>query len=84
MNYRYHRAARVVTVAEATRLCGNLSTVELATMKLVMQGYSSKEIAKLISRAPKTVEAARGRALEKLGAQNMVHAAVIATKAGLV
>lgn len=75
---------QVVTPEFAARLCAELTDVERKTLVLVMQGYSTKEIADLICRAIKTVEATRVRAMEKLGARNMVHAAVIGVKAGLL
>lgn len=75
---------RVVTPELARQLCAELTAVQRKVLVLVLQGYSSKEIARMNSRSLKTIEATRSRALEKLGARSTAHCAVIATKAGLV
>jgi DNA-binding CsgD family transcriptional regulator len=75
---------REVTPEYAARLCDELTDLERRTLVLVLQGYSSKEIAKMAGRALKTIEGTRARFMEKLGAINASHCAVIATKAGLV
>ena len=75
---------REVTPEYAARLCAELTVIERETLVLVLKGYSTKEISRQIGRAIKTVDATRSRALEKLGAINTVHGAVIAVKAGLV
>lgn len=74
---------RDVTPEYAARLCAELTTIERDTLVLVLKGYSTKEISRLINRAIKTVDATRSRALERLGAINTAHGAVIATKGGL-
>lgn len=82
MTRRRDPAPRVVPADMARDLCAKLAPMQRATMLLVAQGYSGKEIARL--RDLKTVERTRCRALEILGALNTAHAVVIVAKAGLV
>ena len=48
-----------------------LSSRERDVMKLVVEGYSNKEIATALAISPRTVDIHRARVMEKLGAQSL-------------
>jgi DNA-binding NarL/FixJ family response regulator len=61
-----------------------LSPRETEIVKLVAEGYSTKEIAALLSIAPKTVERHRSNILEKLGTRDRVALTRYAIRRGLI
>ena len=61
-----------------------LTKRELEILKLVKQGYLSKEISDKLSISVHTVNTHRYRFLEKLGANNSIEAVVFASKYGLL
>jgi DNA-binding CsgD family transcriptional regulator len=61
-----------------------LTKRELEILKLVKQGYLSKEISNKLSISVHTVNTHRQRFLEKLGANNSMEAVIFATKFGLL
>lgn len=74
---------REVTPEYAARVCAELTDLERRTLVLVLKGYGTKQIADQFGRSVRTIEGTRIRAMERLGAINTVHGAVIATKGGL-
>lgn len=61
-----------------------LTKRELEILKLVKQGYLSKEISDILSISVHTVNTHRYRFLEKLGANNSLEAVIFASKRGLL
>jgi DNA-binding NarL/FixJ family response regulator len=61
-----------------------LSPRETEIVKLVAEGYSTKEIASALTIAPKTVERHRSNILEKLGTRDRVALARYAIRRGLI
>lgn len=61
-----------------------LTKRELEILKLVKQGYLSKEISDILSISVHTVNTHRYRYLEKLGANNSLEAVIFASKYGLI
>jgi len=61
-----------------------LSDRELQVLKLVAEGFSSREIAEQIMVAPKTVETYRGRFTEKLGLASRADIVRYALEVGLL
>ena len=49
-----------------------LSKSEIKTLKLVIEGKSSKDIAKILHRSTRTIEVHRARIMQKLGVENIV------------
>jgi DNA-binding NarL/FixJ family response regulator len=62
----------------------DLSPRETEIVKLVAEGYSTKEIAGTLSIAPKTVERHRSNILEKLGTRDRVALTRYAIRRGLI
>lgn len=60
-----------------------LSRREIEVLALISQGLTTDEIAKELSRSPKTIEAHRSSIARKLGVKNRVQLAEIAIKAAL-
>ncbi len=60
-----------------------LSRREIEVLALISQGKTTEEIAKELSRSPKTIEAHRSSIARKLGMKNRVQLADIARKAAL-
>lgn len=63
---------------------GPLTSRESEVVKLIAEGYSSREIARLLTISPKTVERHRANILEKLGLRDRVGLTRYAIRAGLV
>lgn len=76
--------ARNAAETEARELCAALSEKQRTVLVLASKGLTYAEVAGAMNRARATVEmhCKEGRAV--LGAHNMVEAAVLLTKAGLV
>lgn len=61
-----------------------LTTREKEVLKLVAEGYQSKDIAKMLSISYHTVKVHRKNILQKLGAKSAVDLVTLAEKAGLI
>lgn len=61
-----------------------LTAAQTQMLLLVASGQSDKEIVRALGIAPGAVKARKRDLRKKLGGRNLVHAAVIATKRGLV
>lgn len=61
-----------------------LNPRELEVLRLVAGGYSRKEAAGLLSISPRTVEQRMGNIIEKLEANNSVHAIAKAIRVGII
>lgn len=61
-----------------------LTEREIEIIQLIAAGNTTKEIAQLLDRSPNTIETHRANILAKLGLNNVVELAVLATKAGMV
>jgi two-component system response regulator TtrR len=61
-----------------------LTQSETRVLKLVIQGKSSKEIAQLLNRSKRTIEAHRARVMRKLGVDNIIDLIKRSTAMGLV
>jgi DNA-binding CsgD family transcriptional regulator len=74
----------IIPFEEAQKPQLELTKRELEILKLVKQGYLSKEISEQLSISVHTVNTHRYRFLEKLGANNSFEAVVFASKYGLL
>jgi DNA-binding NarL/FixJ family response regulator len=63
---------------------GDLSPREVQIVKLIAEGYTTKEIASSLQIAPKTVERHRSNILEKLGTRDRVALTRYAIRRGLI
>lgn len=63
---------------------GPLTQAEKRVIKLVVDGQSSKDIARLLNRSRRTVEVHRANAMRKLGAGNLIDLVKRACETGLV
>jgi DNA-binding NarL/FixJ family response regulator len=70
--------------ADAEGVADDLSPRETEIVKLVAEGYSTKEIASTLYIAPKTVERHRSNILEKLGTRDRVALTRYAIRRGLI
>jgi two-component system response regulator FixJ len=61
-----------------------LSSAEMSVLSLVLDGKSSKEIARLLHRSTRTIEWHRSHLMQKLNAENMLDLAKRATALGLI
>ncbi|MFC1781774.1 response regulator transcription factor, partial [Planctomycetota bacterium] len=61
-----------------------LSKSEFKTLKLVIQGKSSKDIANILHRSIRTIEVHRARVMQKLGVENLVDLVKRAVIMGLI
>lgn len=61
-----------------------LTQSEQRVLKLVLDGKSNREIAGLLSRSQRTIEAHRGHVMQKLGAESVVDLVRRAAMMGLV
>lgn len=61
-----------------------LNLLELQTLQLASEGRGFVETAATIERSPEYVKRLRGRAMQKLGAENFTQAVVIALRRGLI
>lgn len=62
---------------------GPLTWAEKRVIKLVVDGKSSKDIARLLNRSKRTVDVHRARAMRKLGAENLIDLVKSASEMGL-
>lgn len=71
--------------APVDRLLGKaLTRMEIATLRLVLEGKNSREIADLLHRSVRTIEVHRNRTMRKLGATNIVALVKRAAQVGLM
>lgn len=63
---------------------GPLTWAEKRVIKLVVDGRSSKDIARLLNRSKRTVEVHRANAMRKLGAENLIDLVKRASDIGLI
>jgi DNA-binding NarL/FixJ family response regulator len=70
--------------SSAEGVADELSARETEIVKLVAEGYSTKEIASTLTIAPKTVERHRSNILEKLGTRDRVALTRYAIRRGLI
>ena len=73
-----------VTRDEARKLCADLTDQQRAVVLLACQGYQSAQIAAHLGKTDMSVYEHRKAVLRKWGVPNIVAAAVIAAKGGLV
>lgn len=62
----------------------DLSSKEIEVLRWLVEGKTSIEIAKILHRGHQTVKRHAGSILHKLDATNMVQAAVIAVRMGII
>jgi DNA-binding NarL/FixJ family response regulator len=62
----------------------SLSTRERHVMRQVARGMATKQIARELCRSERTVKTHLNAVMNKLGAENRTHAAVLATRMGLL
>jgi DNA-binding CsgD family transcriptional regulator len=65
------------------RLAFELSPREQASLKLVAEGLTNKEIARRLNVSPASIKSYLGTASKKLGARNRAQAAMLASSAGV-
>jgi DNA-binding CsgD family transcriptional regulator len=78
------RTGKVIPLEYAQRAQFELSARELEILKLVRDGFLSKEISDKLSISIHTVNTHRQRVLEKIGANNSFEAIMFASKYGLL
>lgn len=78
------RTGKIIPIVAAAKAQFDLTKRELEILKLVKEGYLSKEISNQLSISVHTVNTYRQRFLEKLGANNSVEAIMFASKLGLL
>lgn len=78
------RTGQIVSMDENPKLQVDLTNRELEILKLVKDGFLSKEISDKLSISIHTVNTHRQRFLEKLGANNSMEAVIFASKYGLI
>lgn len=78
------RTGHFIPIQIDTKPALELTKRELEILKLVKQGYLSKEISDILSISVHTVNTHRYRFLEKLGANNSLEAVIFASKHGLI
>jgi len=61
-----------------------LSIMEVQVLQLTGEGHQAKTIASVLYKSTRTIEAARRRILQKLNAQSLAHAVLIACRKGLI
>ncbi len=74
----------VTAVADAPRPRMLLSDRERAVLRFVSEGLPNKQIATALSIGERTAKSHVASAMNKLGADNRVHAAVVAIQRGLL
>jgi DNA-binding NarL/FixJ family response regulator len=70
--------------AQAPSHSQSLNTRQREVLRLVAEGLSNREIAARTQLSEYTVKGYVEEILERLGARNRVHAAIVATKQGLI
>lgn len=65
-------------------LGAGLTRAEKRVVRLIIEGRSSKSIARLLNRSQRTIEVHRARAMHKLGAENVIDLIKRASEAGFV
>lgn len=78
------RTGEIIEMEEANTVQYELTKREIEILKLVKDGYLSKEISDKLSISVHTVNTHRQRFLEKLGANNSMEAVIFASKYGLL
>lgn len=78
------KTGKSVALEATTKPALELTKRELEILKLVKQGYLSKEISDILSISVHTVNTHRYRCLEKLGASNSIEAISFASRHGLL
>lgn len=78
------RTGRIIPIEPSTNAQFELTKRELEVLKMVKDGYLSKEISDRLSISVHTVNTYRQRFLEKLGANNSFEAIMFASKLGLL
>jgi DNA-binding CsgD family transcriptional regulator len=78
------RTGQIVSMDENPKLQIELTNRELEILKLVKDGFLSKEISDKLSISVHTVNTHRQRFLEKLGANNSMEAVIFASRYGLI
>lgn len=78
------RTGNIIPIEIEQKPALELTKRELEILKLVKQGYLSKEISDKLSISVHTVNTHRQRFLEKLGANNSMEAIIFASKYGLI
>ncbi|WP_236782739.1 LuxR C-terminal-related transcriptional regulator [Anaerohalosphaera lusitana] len=61
-----------------------LTPAETKIFELILEGYSNKEIAKMLHRSVRTIEDHRARIMKKAGAENVVELVKKAFSLGLI
>ncbi|MFY7898970.1 MAG: LuxR C-terminal-related transcriptional regulator [Chitinophagaceae bacterium] len=78
------KTGEIVLLDLPTKMQFELTNREIEILRLVKQGFLSKEISYKLSISVNTVNTHRQRFLEKLGANNSIEAVTFATKFGLL
>jgi len=84
--YRILNAANnyVRVIEQLTEMTNPLTKREIEVLKLVKEGFLSKEISDKLTISFHTVNTHRQRVIEKLGVNNSMEAVVLASKLGLL
>jgi DNA-binding NarL/FixJ family response regulator len=78
------RTGQIISMEFTPKLQFELTSRETEILKLVKDGFLSKEISDKLSISVHTVNTHRQRFLEKLGANNSLEAVIFASKYGLI
>lgn len=78
------KTGQIIAMEDAPKLQYDLTNRETEILKLVKDGFLSKEISDKLSISVHTVNTHRQRFLEKLGASNSMEAVIFASKYGLL
>ena len=77
-------AASAAALGERSALLSALSAREVEVLRLIAQGYTSKDIARALQIAKPTVDTYRSRLSEKLGVHSRTELVSIASRSGLL
>ncbi|RZK74356.1 MAG: response regulator transcription factor, partial [Pedobacter sp.] len=78
------RTGEIIPLEAPTKVRFELTKREMEVLKMVKEGYLSKEISDKLAISVHTVNTHRQRFLEKLGANNSFEAIMFASKLGLL
>jgi two-component system response regulator FixJ len=70
--------------AHSNTVLNELTSAEKRVLKLVLDGRSSRDIAQLLNRSKRTIEAHRANVMRKLGAENLIELVKRAHEIGLI